>query len=201
MSRGEQEASRKRSPGRMSRPQEVVLLSGGIDSACLLADRSATGGAPSALFVSYGQPAALAERSASQAVAASVQAAWAEVGVTGIEPDRGEIAGRNALLAHLALTWLGRCESAVIYLGIHAESSYRDCSPAFVEETQRSLDFQSGGAVRLSAPYVSWPRALVIERARELGLAFTDTFSCETACDPCGSCASCVDRQVALASA
>lgn len=181
--------------------REIILLSGGIDSACLLAERRAKGAKPEALFVSYGQPAAAAEEAASRALAADLDADWSKVEVGGIVPDVGEITGRNALLAHLALTWLGRGTAALIYLGIHAGTPYRDCSPPFVAETQRSLDFQSGGAVRIVAPFVNWSKGLIVARALELGVPLDLTHSCERSETPCNQCPSCIDRSELLASA
>lgn len=180
------------------RPREVVLVSGGVDSGCLLAERAAAGSAPDALFVDYGQPPVKAERAASRYLARALGAPWSEVHVGGLEVSDGEIAGRNALLAHLALTWIGHCDAALIFLGIHAGTPYRDCSPYFVEETQRSLDFQSGGGARLVAPFLDWPKQLIVDRARELGLPLERTHSCERKVNPCGECASCIDRRAAV---
>lgn len=177
------------------RPREVVLVSGGIDSGCLLAERVAAGSVPDALFVDYGQPPVKAEREASRCLARTLTAPWSEVRVGGLEVSDGEIAGRNALLAHLALTWIGHCGAALIFLGIHAGTPYRDCSSSFVEETQRSLDFQSGGGVRLVAPFVDWPKQLIVDRAHELGLPLRQTHSCERGDNACDECASCIDRR------
>jgi 7-cyano-7-deazaguanine synthase len=187
--------------GGEQRSREVVLLSGGLDSACVLAERVEVGAEPIALFIDYGQPAAAIERSASRRLAEHFGAARGEVGVEGIELPAGEIAGRNALLVHLALTWLGNGGARTIYLGIHAGTGYRDCSPEFLEETQRSLDFQSGGAARLVAPFVNWPKELVVARALKLGVPVDMTHSCERAEIPCGECLSCIDRRNLLASA
>lgn len=178
-----------------------MLLSGGIDSSCLLAECAARGTVPTALFIDYGQPVAVVERRASVALAEHFDARWNEITIGGITPSAGEILGRNALLAHLALTWLGSGTPAVIQLGIHAGTSYRDCTPEFVAETQRSLDFQSGGEVRLLAPFVSWSKELILARALELGVPIEITFSCERANSPCGECLSCIDRRELLARA
>ena len=180
---------------------EVVLLSGGIDSACLLAERATSGVKPEALFVDYGQPPAAAERVASHALARHFGSPWGEVKLAGIDLPQGEIPGRNALLVHIALTWMGRRGAASIYLGLHAGVPYRDCSPQFVSETQRSLDLQSGGAVRLVAPFIAWSKQMVVERALELDVPLELTRSCERTEEPCGKCLSCLDRKQLLARA
>jgi 7-cyano-7-deazaguanine synthase len=179
----------------------LILLSGGIDSACLLAESDVKGLAPEALFVDYGQAPASKERACSESIASHVGARWSSLELTGLNVVEGEIPGRNALFAHLALTQLGDREASCIYLGIHAGTPYRDCTPDFVAETQRSLDFQSGGAARIIAPYVSWSKQMIVEAARELNLPLELTYSCERAAVPCEECASCVDRRTLLASA
>jgi 7-cyano-7-deazaguanine synthase len=166
-----------------------------LDSGCLLAELCEKAERPEGLFVDYGQRVAEAERAAAAAISAELGAHFSTLKIEGIEVPSGEIAGRNALLVHLALTWLGESGPANIYLGIHTGTTYRDCSPDFVTETQRSLDFQSGGVVRLVAPYVSWPKQLIFDRAVELGFDVGITHSCERSDVPCGICNSCVDRR------
>lgn len=179
--------------------EHLVLLSGGIDSACLLADPTVHDGTSAALFVDYGQPVAQTEHECSARIASHYSAPWASIEINGLRVEHGEIPGRNALLAHLALTHLGAPGSACIYLAIHAGTPYRDCTAQFIEETQRSLDFQSGGAVRLVAPYVAWPKQQLIEHALQLGVPLELTHSCERSTAPCGECLSCIDREALLA--
>ena len=178
----------------------LVLLSGGVDSACVLAERRNSTDQISTLYVDYGQTAADAERASSHSIADHYQVNWAELSVHGLVIPSGEIPGRNALLVHLALAHLGSAHPSCIYLGIHAGTPYRDCSPAFVEETQRSLDYQSSGGCQLVAPLLRWNKGQVVHRALELGMPLHLTHSCECAIQPCGECASCKDREAALAS-
>lgn len=179
--------------------ERLVLLSGGIDSACLLADPAVHESTPSALFVDYGQSVAAIERKCSAQIASHYGAPWAAIEIDGLGVSDGEIPGRNALLAHLALTHLGGRGSSCIYLAIHAGTPYRDCTEQFIEETQLSLDFQSGGTAQLVAPYVAWPKQLLIEHALRLGVPLELTHSCERSTAPCLECTSCIDREVLLA--
>jgi 7-cyano-7-deazaguanine synthase len=179
----------------------LILLSGGIDSACLLAECNAKRLDPAALFVDYGQAPARKEQFCSKSLAEHFSISWSSIEVTGLAVPSGEIPGRNALLAHLAFAHIGEWKASCIYLGIHSGTPYRDCTQEFVEETQRSLDFQSGGASQLVAPYVSWSKGEVHQRAKELGVPFELTHSCERSVDPCGRCASCTDRETILAGA
>ena len=178
----------------------LVLLSGGIDSACLLADCTAKHRDVETLFIDYGQAPAMKERECSSALAAERNVPWSAVRLTGLSISAGEIPGRNALLVHIAFAHLGAIETSCIYLGIHAGTPYRDCTPDFIKETQKALDYLGGGTRQLVAPFVSWSKGEVHQRAKELGVPIELTHSCERSADPCGACPSCVDRRALVAS-
>jgi 7-cyano-7-deazaguanine synthase len=90
---------------------------------------------------------------------------------------------------------LGR-QSGLLFVGIHAATDYRDCSPRFVALMQQSLDFHSDGVLRLVAPFLNWSKAEVHEYALGADVPVDLTHSCEAAVIPCGSCASCRDRNL-----
>jgi 7-cyano-7-deazaguanine synthase len=176
----------------------MILLSGGVDSASLLAlVRPELGNtAPGALFVDYGQPAATCERSAAQALARAyeipLRLASADIGPIAT----GEVPGRNALLVHLALA-LAPQGPVSLFLGIHAGTAYVDCTPAFVEVMQASLDLHRAGEVRLAAPFLDWSKTEVYTYARAEGVPLQLTYSCEAGTmPPCGTCLSCSDRRL-----
>jgi 7-cyano-7-deazaguanine synthase len=175
--------------------QALVLLSGGIDSAAALALALAEGFTAEALFVDYGQAAAEAERSASRAIANHFGIAWRELNVAGHAFTTGEIRGRNAFLLHSALLVL-EWRAALVFIGIHAGTRYRDCDPLFVELVQHSFDYHSGGTVRIAAPFLEWSKLEVYDYAGTTGLPLNLTHSCEAGSAPCGSCRSCLDRRL-----
>jgi 7-cyano-7-deazaguanine synthase len=171
----------------------MILLSGGVDSATLAALANEHGLRAGALFVGYGQAAYAAERASSRAVAEGYGLPWDEVQLSGLRFGQGEIRGRNAFLVHLALLTL-HVPSCVIYLGVHAGTGYRDCSPELIDLIQSSLDFHTGGQVRLAAPFLEVQKADVYALAGSLNVPFELTYSCEAGTTPCGACASCRDR-------
>lgn len=173
--------------------EAVILLSGGVDSAALAVLAKNQGLRVSALFIGYGQAAHAAERAASRAVAQMYGLPWRELQVEGVHFGRGEVRGRNAFLVHLALLTLD-VPSCVLYLGIHAGTGYRDCSPDFIGLVQSSLDFHTGGQVRLVAPFLEAYKEDVYAFAASVGVPFELTYSCEAGSTPCGTCASCRDR-------
>jgi len=170
-------------------------LSGGIDSAAALALALAEGFTTEALFVDYGQAAAEAERSASRAIANHFGIAWREVTGAGHAFATGEIRGRNAFLLHSALLVL-EWPAALVFIGIHAGTGYRDCDPPFVELMQRSFDYHSSGTVRIAAPFLKWSKVEVYDYAGTSGLPLNLTHSCEAGSAPCGACRSCLDRKL-----
>jgi 7-cyano-7-deazaguanine synthase len=181
---------------RKASPQRTVLLSGGTDSSALLGLCAEHEGHLDALFVDYGQPAAEPERNAAISIAESLGVALREVHADIGPVGSGEIPGRNALLVHLALATT-TSTPATIFIGIHAGTSYRDCSPEFVQAMQISLDAHHGGAVQLSAPFISWSKANVYAYAKSLTIPLERTYSCEIGTSPpCGQCPSCQDQEL-----
>ena len=179
--------------------RDVILLSGGLDSACLLHEAHCLPAPAEALFIDYGQAAAAREREASQALAQATHAQWREIRVQADQVFTGEIIGRNAFLVHAALLALQPAQPLCLYLGIHSGTGYRDCTPEFVSLIQESLDFHTGGQVRLVAPFLNWVKGTVFDRALELAVPLHLTYSCERSPTPCRSCRSCLDRETLLA--
>jgi 7-cyano-7-deazaguanine synthase len=178
----------------------LILLSGGIDSATLLAHARQTWSSVESLFIDYGQAAAAGERAASRTLAAEAGVDHREASFTGPKFGTGEIRGRNAFLVHAALlTWPEA--AGAIALGIHGHSVYRDCSPEFVASMQQSLDLHTGGALQLLTPFIGWTKGEVFSLALELGVPLHLTYCCEASgMAPCGMCESCRDREHLLAS-
>lgn len=171
-----------------------VLLSGGIDSAVVASVLLEDGRPVSAIFVDYGQPSARAERRASRAVAEHLALRWREVVLSGfLVPTSGEIPGRNDLLISVAKAAEPECDIAI---GVHAGTGYADCSPAHHVAWQGVMDSQHAGRRRVLAPLVELSKGDVLGLARELSLPVAITHSCETGEDACGSCRSCLDREV-----
>jgi len=174
----------------------TVLLSGGIDSTCLLAlCAEQQKGEVDALFVDYGQPVAHSESTAAAAVAqafgAELRRARLAIGPVG----QGEIPARNALLLHVALA-TAPSRPATVMIGIHAGTPYLDCTPGFLHAMRVSFDFHRAGTLQLAAPFLTWSKTDVYAYARAMSIPFELTHSCEAATEPCGACPSCVDRKL-----
>lgn len=170
-----------------------VLLSGGVDSAVVLAMLAADDVGAEALWVDYSQAAREAEERASQAIARHYGVRWttrtfsweAKLGA-------GEISGRNDLL--LASAAIGM-SAGLISLGIHAGTGFADCSPEWAATWRQAFDQQSGGSLGLASPLLHMSKAQVYDLAVSLAVPLHLTHSCEAGAVPCGCCRSCLDRE------
>lgn len=173
----------------------MVLLSGGIDSACLIPFLSAEYKPLSAFFVDYGQSAAEREISSARRIASHFQVPLTTVAIEGSRSkSNGVIAGRNAMLITLGLMEFS-ATSGFIAIGIHAGTNYMDCAPQFVNDIQLVVDGYYGGAVRVVAPFLHWSKQQVWAYAQNR-IPIAATYSCELGLDqPCGKCLSCMDLE------
>lgn len=204
-----------------STQRAVVLLSGGLDSATVLAMAREAGHECYALSVHYGQRHSIELEAAGQIAKAfgardhrvmGVDLAGiggsaltdAAIGVPN-EPTVGipvtYVPARNTLMLSLALGWAEVLEAQYVYIGVNAldYSGYPDCRPEFVEAFQHLADVGTkagveGRGVRLVAPLLHWSKARIIQEGVRLGVDYSLTVSCYQA-DPqgraCGVCDSC----------
>ncbi len=204
----------------MSR-RAVVLLSGGLDSATVLAMARHAGHECHALSLDYGQRHR-AELDAARAVAQSLGVAEHRVmrldmgaftGSALTDPDIPvpELPGpgipvtyvpaRNTIMLALALGWAEVLDAASIHIGVNAldYSGYPDCRPAFVQAFQTLADVATkravdGRPIRIEAPLIHLSKAEIIRSGAALGVDYALTVSCYQADASglaCGRCDSC----------
>jgi 7-cyano-7-deazaguanine synthase len=171
----------------------LVLLSGGIDSSATVALYKRRPAEVSTLFVDYGQAAVAREFAAAEAISAHYAVRLTTVSCTGLGKfGAGYVRGRNALLLQVALA-AAPFEVGQIAMGLHAGSSYPDCSPLFLLEMQRSFDLYCDGKIRAVAPFIDQDKRGVVAFCKEVGVPLALTYSCERGTH-CGECLSCLDR-------
>jgi 7-cyano-7-deazaguanine synthase len=162
-----------------TKAKAVVLLSGGLDSATVLAIARAEGFEPHALTVAYGQRHA-AEILAAQAVARALGAAGhmetsvdlrrfggsaltADIAVPK-DRDGGAMAAgipityvpaRNTVLLSVALAWAEVLGAFDLFLGVNAVdySGYPDCRPEFLAAFERLANTATKAAVEGRGTY------------------------------------------------
>lgn len=178
-----------------SRMDAWVLMSGGIDSTACAHYFLDRGDNVKGIFVDYGQPAAGPETDAVKRIA---EYYGIPLTVLKFRGERfwttGEILGRNAFLVFAALMGAD-VRHGVMSLGVHSGTSYYDCSPTFLEQTQSIIDAYSGGKIALFCPFLSRDKAFVRDYSVGEEIPLDLTYSCEAGSNPpCGQCFSCGDR-------
>ncbi|MBY0576424.1 MAG: 7-cyano-7-deazaguanine synthase QueC [Gallionellaceae bacterium] len=199
----------------------VVLLSGGLDSATVLAMARAQGFACYALSVDYGQRHH-AELAAARRVAKMLGAREQRViniDLTGFggsaltdnniavpqQPTEGipltYVPARNTIMLSLALAWAEVLQAQDIFIGVNAVdySGYPDCRPAYIEAFERMANLATRTAIEghpltINAPLLYLSKAEIIRQGTALGVDYAQTVSCYQADESgraCGVCDSC----------
>ncbi len=208
----------------------VILLSGGMDSAVVLAMARAQGHICHALSVLYGQRHA-AELTAARQVAEALgvaehkilqldlraiggsaltdDIAVPEAASTGIPVTY--VPARNTVFLALALGYAEVIGAADLHVGVNAVdySGYPDCRPAFIEAFERLANVATkagveGTRLRVHAPLMEMSKADIVRAGIDLGVDFGLTVSCYQADDQgraCGRCDACRLRAQGFAEA
>lgn len=209
----------------------IVLLSGGLDSATVLAIARSQNFECHALSIEYGQRHR-AELQAARRLAVALGAHehrtmrvdLADIGgsaLTDIKlsvpqaPGPGipvtYVPARNTLFLSLALGWAEVIGAADIFMGVNAVdySGYPDCRPAFIQAFEALARVATkagveGGRFKIHAPLIEMSKADIIRAGMDLGVDFAATVSCYQADvdgKACGKCDSCRLRAAGFAAA
>jgi 7-cyano-7-deazaguanine synthase len=209
----------------------IVLLSGGLDSATVLAMARAKGFQCLTLAVSYGQ-----RHSAELAAAARLSKQLGALEHRQMHVDLASIGGsaltdhslavpeaptagipvtyvpaRNTLFLSLALGWAEVTGARDIFIGVNAVdySGYPDCRPEFIAAFEKLAGLATragveGADLRIQAPLISMSKADIIRAGVALGVDYSQTVSCyqsDAAGAACGRCDSCRLRREGFAAA
>jgi 7-cyano-7-deazaguanine synthase len=186
----------------------VVLLSGGLDSATVLAIARTEGRQCHCLTVDYGQRHRIeleaARRVADQLGAASHRVVSLDLRAIGgsaltdeievpkdADPLSTEVPvtyvpARNTMFLALLLGLAEVVDSHHLYIGANAVdySGYPDCRPAFLLAFEQLASLatvvgaEHGAAFRVHAPLLEMSKAEIIRRGLELGVDYGLTWSC-----------------------
>ncbi len=202
-------------------PKAVVLVSGGLDSATVLAMARDQGYACHALSFDYGQRHAM-ELEAARRVARSLGAVQhrlvpLDIGWMGgsaltdpsipipLAPSAGipltYVPARNTIFLAIALGWAEVLEARAIFIGANAVdySGYPDCRPEFIQAFAHLANLATRAGVEgrgfgIHAPLISLTKAQIIQAGLRLGVDYSLTLSCyrpDAAGRACGQCDSC----------
>ncbi|WP_421548601.1 7-cyano-7-deazaguanine synthase QueC [Pseudomonas sp. QD4] len=199
----------------------VILLSGGLDSATVVAMARAEGYSCYTMSFDYGQRHR-AELQAAERVARDLGVVEHKViglnlnGIGGSAltdsaiavpegPSEGipitYVPARNTVFLSLALGWAEVLGARDIFIGVNAVdySGYPDCRPEFVEAFERMANLATkagveGQGFRIQAPLQNLSKAEIVKAGSKLGVDYGLTVSCYQADDKgyaCGKCDSC----------
>ena len=197
----------------------VVLLSGGLDSATVLAMARAQGYACHCLSLDYGQRHRV-ELEAAARVAAHLGAkahqtlnldlaAFGGSALTdpeidiptgGIQPGipLTYVPARNTIMLSLALAWAEVLDASDIFVGVNAVdySGYPDCRPEYIRAFEAMANLATRAAVegrplRLHAPLIDLSKAEIIRQGKALGVDYALTVSCYQADETGRACGMC----------
>jgi 7-cyano-7-deazaguanine synthase len=215
----------------MSETKAVVLVSGGLDSATVLAIARREGRACYALSFDYGQrhraelaAAARVARDGGALEHRTMRIDFAGIGGSALTdaslavpttPGEGipitYVPARNTVFLSLALGWAEVLGAGEIWIGVNAidYSGYPDCRPEFIEAFARMARLATkvgveGGALAIRTPLIQWSKAEIIRAGAALGVDFALTVSCYQADArgaACGQCDSCRIRAAGFAAA
>ena len=205
----------------MTEKRAVILLSGGLDSATVVAMAQAQGYRCYTMSFDYGQRHR-AELQAAARVARDLSVVEHKViglnldGIGGsaltdstidVPETPGEgipvtyVPARNTVFLSLALGWAEVLEAQDIFIGVNAVdySGYPDCRPEFVEAFERLANLATkagveGQGFRIQAPLQNMSKAQIVQAGIARGVDYSLTVSCYQADADgraCGKCDSC----------
>ena len=208
----------------------VVLVSGGMDSAVVLAIAREQGFEPYALSVRYGQRHT-SELDAAHRVSNALGAAAHKTVVVDLRsiggsaltddidvPDDGGagipvtyVPARNTIMLSVALGWAEVLGAKDIWCGVNAVdySGYPDCRPEFIGMFERLANVATkagieGHRLRVHAPLMHLGKDAIVREGLRLGVDFSATVSCYQADADgraCGHCDACRLRAAGFAGA
>ena len=207
----------------------IVLLSGGLDSATVLALARSEGFAPLALSFRYGQRHAIElEAAATVAAAAGARehliieidlrvfggsALTAEIAVPKdrISATEGEIPityvpARNTIFLSYALALAEVRDARDVFIGVNAVdySGYPDCRPEYIAAFERMAGLATragveGRPIRIHTPLMHLTKDQIIARGLEIGVDYGLTRSCYDPDEVGRACGRCDSCRLRLA--
>lgn len=209
----------------------VVLVSGGLDSATVLAMALAQGFKCYTLSFDYGQRTRselLAGERLSRAMGAVehkvVKLNLDSIGGSALTDTRIDVPedsgngipvtyvpARNTVFLSIALGWAEVLDLQDIFIGVNAVdySGYPDCRPEFIERFEAMANLATkagveGHKLRIHTPLMHLSKAAIIREGQALGVDYSTTVSCYQADEQgraCGRCDSCRLRRDGFAGA
>lgn len=203
----------------------VILVSGGLDSATVLAMAVDKGYECYALSMDYGQRHRIELNRAKKVSVANgakehrvVRIDIGSFGGSALTdrdisvPTEGTgdipityVPARNTVFLSVALGWAEVLEASAIFIGANAVdySGYPDCRPEYIDAFQTLANLATkagveGDTISIEAPIIALTKSEIIQEGLRLGVDYSLTISCynpRTDGKICGECDSCRIRE------
>ena len=194
-----------------AKKKAVLLLSGGLDSATVLAMAKADGYECYALSFDYGQKHSAelkAAKNIAQLLGAEQQQTLHldlnvfggsaltddEIDVPAAQKEGAEgipvtyVPARNTIFLSMALAWAEVLQADDIFIGVNAVdySGYPDCRPEFIQSYEKMANLATkvgveGHHLKIHTPLIELTKAQIIQAGMKLGVDYSLTVSCYAA--------------------
>jgi 7-cyano-7-deazaguanine synthase len=209
----------------------VILVSGGLDSATVLAIASSQGYRCYALSMDYGQRHRIELKRAAKVAKSNgavehriVKIDIGNFGGSALTDDTIDVPttdtqdipityvpARNTVFLSVALGWAEVLGARAIFIGANAVdySGYPDCRPEYIEAFQNLANMATrtgveGEIIKIEAPIINLTKSEIIKQGMRLGVDYSETLSCYNPDDNgkiCKECDSCRIRSSGFAAA
>lgn len=108
---------------------------------------------------------------------------------------------RNGIMLAIAVGYTDSLGARAVLLGSHAGDHviYPDCRPAFNQAFARAAELGTDNNVTVRFPFADMDKRQIGDLGRQLGVDFTRTWTCYKGGDiHCGTCGACDERKYAL---
>ena len=112
------------------------------------------------------------------------------------------VPNRNMVLISMAASYALSHGGTAVTWAANADDSaiYPDCRSEFLQHLNRALRICHTRRMEVHAPYIVRTKRQVVEKGREIGVPFEETWSCYAGGkEPCGECGACKVRAEAMA--
>lgn len=198
----------------------IVSLSGGMDSATVLAEALFQGHSVDTVLFKYGSKHNEFENKMAQALAEHYKVHWhlidlsevmevfkSDLLLTGGEIPEGHyedesmsrtvVPGRNIIFTSVLAGFAWSKNFQQVWVGIHTgdHAIYPDCRPGFYFAMKEAIEEGTDKNISLSAPFLNINKAGILARGLELGVPYELTRTCyKYQGVSCGKCGSCTER-------
>lgn len=203
----------------------VMALSGGMDSATVLAHLRNEGHEVLCLIFTYGSKHNQYENRAAIDLAAKYGCEYKLIDLSsfmsGLKSDlllsggeipeghytdasmsRTVVPGRNIIFLSILSAYAWSFDASAIAIGIHQgdHAIYEDCRKEFYKAMDTAIYLGTGRRVEIMAPFVNTDKTGILQRGLELKVPYEMTRTCyKDQVLACGRCGSCVERLEAFA--